>query len=71
MGHFTLASFFGNMIFSGIGYVAFMYGKKVGNMRVMVQGGILMGYSYVVSNTLWMYLIGTGLTGWVYWTRND
>jgi hypothetical protein len=37
----------------------------------MIQGAVLMGYSYVVSRTLWMYLIGSGLTAWVYWTRND
>lgn len=71
MGHFTAANIIGNILFSGIGYVAFVYGKKMGNYRVMIQGAVLMGYSYVVSDTLWMYLIGTGLTAWVYWTRND
>lgn len=71
MGNFTAANIIGNILFSGIGYVAFMYGKKMGNLRVMIQGGVLMGYSYVVPDTLWMYLIGTGLTAWVYLTRND
>ena len=69
MAHFTAANIIGNVLFSGIGYVAFTYGKRMGKFRIMVQGGILMGYSYVVPDTLWMYLIGTGLTAWVYLTR--
>ena len=68
---FSLANIAGNVLFSGIGYIAFSYGKKMDNMRMMVQGGVLMGYSYVVPSTLWMYLIGTGLTGWVWMTRYD
>ena len=30
-----------------------------------------MGYSYIVSDTLWMYAVGTVLTVWVWFTRND
>ena len=69
--HFSIANIIGNVLFSGIGYVAYSYGKRMDNMRIMVQGGVLMGYSYMVPSTLWMYLIGTGLTGWVWMTRND
>ena len=71
MGNFSAANILGNIFFSGIGYVAFMYGKKTDNMRVMIQGGVLMGYSYLVPSTLWMYLIGAGLTAWIWLTRND
>jgi hypothetical protein len=67
---FTLANIVGNVLFSGIGYVAFSYGKKMDNMSMMIKGGVLMGYSYVVPGTLWMYLIGTALTAWV-WTTRD
>ena len=70
MPSFSAANILGNILFSGIGYVAFSYGKKMDNLRVMIQGGVLMGYSYLVSDTLWMYLIGTGLTAWVWMTRN-
>ena len=69
MGHFTAANIIGNVLFSGIGYVAFMYGKRMDKPRVMIQGGVLMGYSYVVSETLWMYAIGFGLTAWIFMTR--
>ena len=68
--HFTVANLAGNVLFSGIGYVAFMYGKRMDNMPIMIKGGVLMGYSYVVPDTLWMYLIGTGLTAWLWLTRH-
>jgi hypothetical protein len=68
---FSFANIVGNLLFSGIGYIAYSYGKRMDNMGIMVKGGVLMGYSYVVPSTLWMYLIGTGLTGWVWMTRND
>ena len=71
MGRFTVANIIGNLLFSGIGYVAFSYGKRMDNTRLMIQGGVLMGYSYFVPDTLWMYLIGAGLTAWVYLTRHS
>ena len=69
--HFSFANIVGNVLFSGIGYVAFTYGKRMDDMPMMVKGGVLMGYSYVVPATLWLYLIGTGLTAWVWLTRNS
>ena len=39
--------------------------------KEMIQGGILMAYSYIVSDTVWMYIIGTALTAWVWVTRHD
>jgi hypothetical protein len=69
--HFSAVNIIGNLLFSSIGYVAYSYGKKMGNIRVMVQGGVLMGYSYIVSETVWMYAIGIVLTAWVWFTRND
>jgi len=68
---FTIANIAGNVLFSGIGFVAFQYGRRMEKPRVMVQGGVLMGYSYVVSDTLWMYVIGVALTVWIYVTRED
>ena len=68
---FSIANIAGNVLFSGIGYVAFMYGKRTDNARIMIQGGVLMGYSYIVSDTMWMYLIGAGLTAWVWLARDE
>lgn len=69
--HFSAANIIGNLLFSSIGYVAFSYGKKMDKIRVMVLGGVLMGYSYVVPNTFWMYAVGIILTAWVWVTRHD
>lgn len=71
MPGFSAANIIGNLLFSGIGYIAYSYGKKMDKTRVMLTGVALMGYSYVVSDTLWMYAIGTVLTAYVWITRND
>ena len=71
MPRFSFANIIGNLLFSSIGYVAFTYGKRMDRSKVMIQGGILMAYSYIVSDTVWMYLIGTALTAWVWVTRHD
>lgn len=68
---FSFANIIGNLLFSGIGYIAYSYGKKMDKTRVMLTGVVLMGYSYVVSDTLWMYAIGSVLTAYVWITRND
>ena len=68
---FSFANIIGNLLFSAIGYVAYSYGKKMDRTKTMITGVVLMGYSYVVSDTLWMYVIGAALTGWVWFTRND
>lgn len=68
--HFSAANIIGNLLFSGLGYIAYSYGRKMNNMRVMIQGGVLLGYSYIVSDTLWLYAIGVVLTGWIWFTRD-
>lgn len=68
---FSAANIIGNLLFSGIGYVAYSYGKKMGRTKVMIQGGVLMAYSYIVSDTVWMYVVGTALTAWVWVSRHD
>lgn len=67
----SAANIIGNLLFSGIGYVAYSYGKKMDRTKVMIQGGVLMAYSYVVSDTFWMYVVGTALTAWVWTARHD
>jgi hypothetical protein len=58
----TMGNVIGGLIFSGVGTVAFMYGKKQGEVRPMVLGAVLVVYPYFVSNTALMFLIGTALT---------
>lgn len=59
----TAANLIGGLIFSGVGFVAFTYGKRMGSFRAMLLGALLMGYPYFVSNTALLYLAGLLLTG--------
>jgi len=52
----------GGLLFSGIGFAAFMYGKRMGSARHMWLGAALMVYPYFVSNPLAMLIVGVGLT---------
>lgn len=50
------------VLFGGIGFVAFVYGKKRASFKPMVIGVLLMGYPYFISNAVALYLIGIILT---------
>lgn len=70
MSHLDISSFsfsnlIGSLLFSGVGFVAITYGKRTGNMRQMMLGGLLMVYSYF-TNTAMTYVIGAGLTAALY-----
>lgn len=67
---FTASNLIGGLIFSGIGFVAFVYGKKMALWRPMVLGILLMGYPYFVSDTWVMYGIGVLLTAGLYVFRD-
>ena len=56
------AYWIGNIVFSGIGFVAFAYGKKQTQWRAVAIGIALMTYAYFVPNTIIMYVIGCFLT---------
>lgn len=52
----------GGFVFGSIGFVAFVYGKKMAQYRTMFIGLTLMIYPYFVSGNWPLYLIGAGLT---------
>ena len=66
---FDLGKMVANMIFSGIGFVAFMYGKKNAFWRPMMIGMVLMSYPYFLSGTLVIYIVGIALTAALYFCR--
>ena len=68
-GDFSIANIFAYIIFGGIGFVAFIYGKKNKILRPMIIGCALMGYPYFFSGTLVMYIIGIALTAALYFWR--
>ncbi|MBL8013466.1 MAG: hypothetical protein JNN05_06410 [Candidatus Omnitrophica bacterium] len=57
-----ISNFVGGMIFGSIGFVAFVYGKKMAEYKCMFIGLALMIFPYFVSGNWPLYLIGTALT---------
>ncbi|MBI5416310.1 MAG: hypothetical protein HZA29_05805 [Candidatus Omnitrophica bacterium] len=49
------------LIFGGVGFVAFVYGKKQQSFKPLLIGLALMGYPYFVNDTFWLYAVGAGL----------
>ena len=67
---FTLPSgayLFGAVLFSGIGFVAWRYGKLVGRPVTQWLGVALMLYPYFVPNTAFLYAMGAALCGALYY----
>ena len=67
---FTPANFIGGLLFSGIGFVAFVYGKKMSRFATMLLGLALMVYPYFIGDTLLLYAVGCALIGALYFTRD-
>lgn len=58
------------LIFSGIGFVAFVYGKKNSFWKPLVLGILLMGYPYFLTGTWAVFLVGIALTLALYLSRD-
>ncbi len=59
----------GGFVFSSIGLVAFIYGKRMQVWRAMLLGLALMTYPYFVSTSLILYSLGAVLTGALFLSR--
>jgi len=62
VGLMTYANLFGALLFGCIGLAAFTIGRKRARFKLMIIGIILMGYPYLVSNTIALYTLGALLT---------
>lgn len=69
-GSFDIVKMIGYFLFGGIGFVAFIYGKKNSLWRPMIIGIVLNVYPYFISSTLWIYLIGMALTAALFFWRD-
>ena len=69
IGGFSMAGLVGTVIFNGIGFIAFAYGKKNSEIRPLLIGIALMGYPYFVRSTLAIYAVGVGLSAALYFFR--
>jgi hypothetical protein len=67
---FSPVRIIGYILFGGIGFVAFSYGRKNMLFRPMIIGLALMLYPYFVPGTLGIYLIGIALTVALYFWRD-
>ncbi|HNX68645.1 MAG TPA: hypothetical protein PLL75_05920 [Candidatus Omnitrophota bacterium] len=50
------------VVFGAIGFGAFIYGKKQSDLKVLMNGIILMVYPYFVTNAVALWSIGGVLT---------
>lgn len=58
----STSNLFASIFFSTVGFAAFVYGKKAMSWKPMAIGGALMGYTFFVTQTWLLYLIGLGLS---------
>ena len=58
MLNFSAANLIGGTIFGAIGFVAFVYGKRMSLWKPMLIGIALMAYPYFVSDDKMMIVIG-------------
>ena len=58
----SAALLIGGFVFSGIGFVAFVFGKKMARLKRAILGVVLMAYPYFVYDTVMVYAIGAVLT---------
>jgi len=58
----NFANLFAGIVFGAIGFVLFIRGKKQALAKPMIIGIALMVYSYFITNTIWLWVIGISLT---------
>ena len=66
----TAGNIIGGLVFGSIGFVAFVYGKKLSSFRALGIGVALMIYPYFVRSTVWLYVVGVALTVSLYFFRD-
>jgi hypothetical protein len=63
------ANLIGGLIFGSIGFVAFIYGKRMDLWKIMLCGLGLMIFPYFVSGNAMIYLIGVLGTAALFFLR--
>jgi hypothetical protein len=66
---FAAGDLVAGLLFGGIGFVAFAYGKKMMNLRAMALGGALMAYPYFTPPGAPQWVVGAALTAALYLSR--
>jgi hypothetical protein len=66
----SAANLFFGLIFSSIGFVGFIFGKRLHLWKAILIGLGLMAYPYFIENTLTLCAIGLAGTAALFWARN-
>jgi hypothetical protein len=61
---------FAGLLFSSIGFVGFIYGKRMSAWKPMFLGLALMAYPYFIEDTVTICAIGLAGTAALFWARN-
>ena len=69
MFSFSTANLIGGLVFGSIGFVAFIYGKRMNLWKPMFLGIALMVYPYFISDDLLMIAIGAIGTAGLFFLR--
>ena len=64
--NFSAGNIFAGIVFSGVGFVAFTYGKKQERYEAMGIGVALMIYPYFTPSATMTCIVGAGLLGLLY-----
>ena len=60
--NFDPTTIIAGLVFGGIGFVAFIYGKKETNFKAMLTGAALIAYPYFIADLILTVAIGVALT---------
>ena len=66
----SASNLIGNLLFSSIGFVAFIYGKRLNLWKVMFGGLALMAIPYFIDDTMMLYLAGTAASAALFLLRS-
>jgi hypothetical protein len=69
MLNFSAANLIGGFVFGSIGFVAFIYGKRMNLWKPLLLGIALMVYPYFVSNDVAMIALGLIGTAGLFFLR--
>ena len=61
------SNLFAGLLFSSIGFVGFVYGKRLSAWKPMFIGLALMAYPYFVSDTMALCAIGLACSAALFW----
>jgi hypothetical protein len=67
MPKFSMPNLLAGLLFSSIGLVGFIYGKRRSRLKPMMIGLLLMAYPYFVESTLALCGIGLAGTAALFW----